>query len=412
MILGLLLWAGLLAGLMPAQGKIAGPDWERLVSVNSGAGNLGSPQTFTVNDRNQATSVAGQTHTCDANGNLTSGGGRSFSYNAENQLVSVSGGTSYRHDFVYDGLGRLRRRIDSYWNGSGWTAAAEMRYIYDGRRVIQERLGSNDPSVTYTRGLDLSGSLEGAGGIGGMLARSHGYSSSTGSWSTHHFYHADAGGNITALVDASQFISATYRYDSFGNLLSSSGGMAASNRYRFSSKHWWGNPGLYYYGLRFYDPNLQRWINRDPIGELGGINLYGFVGNDPLNLIDPDGRAVFLLPVVVGGAKAVGGAKGISVAASAAVNLWIYTLWKGDNPRPQRPQGCDPVPPDPQEWMGPHNSWYRNFRNAEDDCEAELEKMEEKTGTMTQEEKERFMELCMEGRGFPAYGKGIIRPVR
>jgi YD repeat-containing protein len=204
----------------------------------------GSPQTFTVNDRNQATSVAGQTHTYNANGNLTSGGGRSFTYNAENQLVSVSGGTSYRNDFVYDGLGRLRRRIDSYWNGSGWTAAAEMRYIYDGRRVIQERGGSNDPSVSYTRGLDLSGSLEGAGGIGGMLARSHGYSGSNGSWSTHHFYHADAGGNITALVDASQFISATYRYDSYGNLLSSTGGMAASNLYRFSSEHWWGNPGL------------------------------------------------------------------------------------------------------------------------------------------------------------------------
>jgi uncharacterized protein RhaS with RHS repeats len=47
---------------------------------------------------------------------------------------------------------------------------------------------------------------------------------------------------------------------------------------------------MYYYGFRFYDPGLQRWINRDPIGELGGLNLYIFVLNDALSLYDPDGR--------------------------------------------------------------------------------------------------------------------------
>jgi hypothetical protein len=48
-----------------------------------------------------------------------------------------------------------------------------VNYIYDGMRVIQERDGNNWPQVSYTRGLDLSGTFEGAGGIGGLLARSH-----------------------------------------------------------------------------------------------------------------------------------------------------------------------------------------------------------------------------------------------
>src|ERR1051326_7321430 len=63
--------------------------------------------------------------------------------------------------------------------------------------------------------------MEGAGGIGGWLARSSGYSG--GNWSTHYFYHADGNGNITYLVDSSQALAASYRYDSFGNTLSSSG---------------------------------------------------------------------------------------------------------------------------------------------------------------------------------------------
>jgi uncharacterized protein RhaS with RHS repeats len=94
----------------------------------------------------------------------------------------------------------------------------------------------------------LSGSLEGAGGIGGLLARSHGYSG--GSWSTHNYYHADGNGNITALADGSGTVQAGYRYDPYGNLLSASGSLAAANGYRFSSKEWLGTPSLYYYGYR------------------------------------------------------------------------------------------------------------------------------------------------------------------
>src|SRR6266496_425353 len=167
---------------------------------------------------------------------------------------------------------------------------SETRYIYDGMRVIQERDASNVPRVSYTRGIDLSGSLEGAGGIGGLLSLSHAYQSGSGSFTNHNYYHADGGGNITYLVDSSQSMVASYRYDPFGNTISSSGTLASANVYRFSSKEQMPNTGLYYYGYRFYDPNLQRWLNRDPYGEDGGINLYGFAKNEPLNQIDRDGR--------------------------------------------------------------------------------------------------------------------------
>src|SRR5204863_5592161 len=138
-------------------------------------------------------------------------------------------------EFTYDGRGRLRKRIEYTWlDPYGWYGGVETRYVYDGMRVIQERDGSNTPTVAYTRGSDLSGSLEGAGGIGGMLARSDGYSS--GSWSTHNAYHADGNGNITYLVNSSQTVAASYRYDPYGNTISSSGILAAANEYRFSSK--------------------------------------------------------------------------------------------------------------------------------------------------------------------------------
>jgi RHS repeat-associated protein len=67
--------------------------------------------------------------------------------------------------------------------------------------------------------------------------------------------------------------------------------LATANSYRFSSKEIDWRTGQYYYGFRFYDPNLQRWPNHDPIGENGGLNLYGFVGNNPVNYVDPLGLA-------------------------------------------------------------------------------------------------------------------------
>src|SRR5207247_6654279 len=186
--------------------------------------------------------VGAQTY--DSNGNVTwsAGTANAYSYDDENRLANwyfYSNGANgngsptslsdLRTEFVYDGLGRLRRRLEYTVTGASvlvWVLATETRYVYDGMRVIQERNSANTPQVSYTRGTDLSGSLEGAGGIGGLLARSSGYSG--GSWSTHNYYHADGGGNITMLVDASQVTVASYRYDRFGQPLSLCGSLAWS----------------------------------------------------------------------------------------------------------------------------------------------------------------------------------------
>ena len=171
--------------------------------------------------------------------------------------------------------------------------SSEARYLYDGMLVVQERDKNNVPKVSYTRGLDLSGSRQGAGGIGGLLARSEHGTSAPYAISRTDCYHADGNGNLTALHSTNAVLSASYQYDPYGNVMSSDGDLKDANVYRFSSKMFHANSGLYYYGYRFYDPNLQRWPNRDPLEQAEssqGPNLFTFVGNEPVGRLDPDGR--------------------------------------------------------------------------------------------------------------------------
>ena len=206
-----------------------------------------------------------------------------------NQMLDCAALTPSRSDFAYDGLMRRRLRTEMTWNGSGWSTNQIVRYVYDGPLVIQERDGNNIALLTYTRGRDLSGGLSSAGGIGGLLARTDMGLFSAGLASAHAYYQADGNGNITCLINTNQSNIAKYLYDPFGGLLEKSGPLADANHITFSSKEFHAPSGLYYYGLRFCDPLSQRWLNRDPIGEAGGLNLYGYVGNNPIMFIDPYG---------------------------------------------------------------------------------------------------------------------------
>ena len=156
------------------------------------------------------------------------------------------------------------------------------------------------PRVVTPRGFDLFGTLAGAGGIGGLLARSRHATSSPYAVNGNSFYHADGNGNVTYLANSSGGTDAAYRYDPFGRWLAQTGPYATANGMRTSSKPWIAHngsntDGLHYYGYRFYDPLTQRWLNRDPLGEFAGLNLYRFVDNNPINLFDPDGHDVVYL---------------------------------------------------------------------------------------------------------------------
>jgi RHS repeat-associated protein len=226
--------------------------------------------TATVTNTITANLPAAVTMQLDANGNLTNDGTRSFNYDVENQLTNVMVAGQWQRSFIYDGMNRRRIARDYIWQGSAWALTNETRFIYDGNLVIQERDGNNVAQVSYTRG------------IGGLLALTQHSTPNP----QHFYYHADGNRNITGLMDANQYMVARYLYDPFGKLLGKWGPMADVNAYRFAGKEYDSKAGLYYFGRRFYDPNLQRWLNRDPIQERGGLNIYAYCGNNPVSLID------------------------------------------------------------------------------------------------------------------------------
>ncbi len=158
------------------------------------------------------------------------------------------------------------------------TQTEETRYIYEGWNLIAETDGSHVIQRKFTWGLDVSGTMQGAGGVGGLLMIQDG--------TDEYFPIYDGSGNITGLYDENGNVDAAYEYDAYGRIVKQSGSYADENPFRFSTKYTDAETNLVYYGYRYYNPRLGRFLNRDPIGEYGGINLYGFVGNNPANFYD------------------------------------------------------------------------------------------------------------------------------
>ncbi len=126
--------------------------------------------------------------------------------------------------------------------------------------------------------------LGAGGGVGGLLAvtrHSRGDQPAESYWAT-----SDLNGNVIGLLATSSTKTAVYDYDPFGQPIRVNEPEAGLNPVRFSSKYTDAETGLCYYGYRLYSPELGRWLGRDPIGERGGLNLYGMVGNDAVGRWD------------------------------------------------------------------------------------------------------------------------------
>lgn len=231
----------------------------------------------------------------DADGNLSNDTRYCYTWDDENRLTSVqpqwflmsaAPGAQRSVYYAYDHQGRRIRKTVYAWNTSSynWDLVADRLFVYDGWNLIAE-LNANDGSLVrkYAWGVDLSGSLQGAGGVGGLLAVSSGSATSYTAY--------DGNGNVAALIDAATGAEAArYEYDPFGNTLMQTGTAAGANPFRFSTKYTDAETGFLYYGLRYYSPNQGRWINRDSIAEKGGTALYGFVRNAPVSSLDVLGQ--------------------------------------------------------------------------------------------------------------------------
>jgi RHS repeat-associated protein len=202
----------------------------------------------------------------DADGNLTNYNGWSYTWDAENRLITaVNGATVVSNQYDY-----MSRRVAKTVGGVTRT------FLYDGWAMIQESTGTQTDSYVY--GIDLSGSMQGAGTIGGILSASLN--------GTQTFYFYDANGNVSDLTDANGSSLAHYEFDPYGNTIVASGTQAVANPFRFSTKYTDDETGLVYYGYRYCASDVGRWVSRDTIMEAGGVNVYEYNNNLPISAID------------------------------------------------------------------------------------------------------------------------------
>jgi RHS repeat-associated protein len=221
----------------------------------------------------------------DADGNLTNDGRWAYVWDGENRLsqmtVNTNVGPQYQLNFAYDYKGRQIQKAVTI----GGTPVYTNDFLYDGWNLIAEVTLSDSLIRGYVWGADLSGSLQGAGGVGGLLELSY-YGTST----TNCFAACDGNGNVMGLANAADgTIAAYYDYGPFGEPIRINGAMGLINPLRFSTKYDDDESDLLYYGYRYYKPTIGTWLSRDPLRENGGVNLYLFINNDGLDDVDKNG---------------------------------------------------------------------------------------------------------------------------
>jgi len=233
-----------------------------------------------------------QGYTHDLDGNLTADGLWTRTWNAENRVLTVEsvsalpGDAKKREAWTYLPDGRWIERIVSTNNGSGYYPALTNRYVWDGQVLLAILDHANGLVMSFMRGLDLSGSVQGAGGVGGVLAVNFSPSTLNPQPSTHVVCY-DGNGNVVGLSDAATGASAArFEYGPFGELQRTTGPMANIMPLRFSTMYADDVTGDLKYLFRDYRTEEGRWCGRDPIAEEGGLNLYLFLANSAIASVD------------------------------------------------------------------------------------------------------------------------------
>jgi len=170
-------------------------------------------------------------------------------------------------EFAYDPFGR---RIEKK------TSAKTTRFAYDREDIVAEYDGANVLQASYIHGPNIDEPLQMK--RGGVT----------------YFYQRDGLGSIASLSNNTGIKQKTYRYDSFGNIIAETG--TVENPYIYTGRERDAETGLYYYRARYYDPQFGRFLNEDPIGFASGDeNFHAYVGNNPVNFVDPLGlsRVIF-----------------------------------------------------------------------------------------------------------------------
>lgn len=264
-----------------------------------------------------------QTFSYDFDGNLTSDGLWSYTWDMQNRLVSMTSlltspapnNVRKKLEFIYNSFGCRVAKVVSRWNGSSFSNPETNKFIYSRRILLADLTATNSLLRSFSWGLDLAKSFETAGGVGGLvLVTDH-----LPATATYHFTAYDGNGNVTGLVQSSGLRTASYEYGPFGEVIQATGPIAKENPFRFSTKYTHNETDLVYYGFRYYSPSLGRWFGCDPLAETDFRNLYCFVGNHPIDGVDPFGLFTFvdILVTVAAdyGSKTAEIARGITITS-------------------------------------------------------------------------------------------------
>ncbi len=243
----------------------------------------GLTTTYAANELNQYTTLNpgapnSTPFSYDADGNMTSDGRFLYMWNGENRMA-VASNDEVVVTYAYDYQGRMVNKKISREGGE----EQSISYNWDNWNIIRETLATNNtPQTTHNVwGLDLDGTLQGVGGVGGLLVVIRDCRP--------YFSTYDANGNVAKYVSWRGEIMAYYDYSPFGVPVIVSGLLASTFSHQFSTKPNCAFTGVSEYQLRKYRAEIGRWSSRDPIGGRSGLNSYGFVGNVPIILIDKFG---------------------------------------------------------------------------------------------------------------------------